>query len=623
MHGRGFCLKKCHKILQRLSRNNKMLSTEPNSYQEAVSALNTLQTNSQVLDKIRKDKQPGSPTNNLPTVVNFLQRAEMSLDDLDKLKIIHVSGTKGKGSVCALCESILRSCGFKTGFYSSPHLVEVRERIRINGQPISKQSFADTLFTVYNRLVATKDQCNGEMPAYFRFLTIMAFHLFLQEKVDVAIIEVGLGGAYDCTNIIKNPVVVGITSLGLDHIRVLGDTIGKIAWQKAGICKPNHPAFTVPQPQDGMNVIFQRANELKANIHCCPKISDYDFKGRPLKLGLAGKHQHVNASLALQLCRTWVQETHPDLIKFEDVEFEPECKRTCVDSEDTSDTPRSWGMPVIQPFVVPQVFMQGLQDCYWAGRTQTFKRENATYYLDGAHTPRSIQACIDWFTEVAEDEANNIDGLVAKALVFNSTGDRKDSALISPLMTCKFDAVAFCPNIVTSDTSGNSADQTNYNTTLSKQLSRCHGNNAIYESLLKTTDTVSHCIGNSGEKRSNGNSFQPLDTQFHEKHIDVTNTEVVKKQHVMDSKEAFVKNNAVFQCISSAMWWLVGIKDSKLKPLQDSPAVPIKLENAVHVQVLVTGSLHLVGGAVKLLDPNLTTMQNLEIANGNSELQRI
>ncbi|XP_033095989.1 folylpolyglutamate synthase, mitochondrial-like [Anneissia japonica] len=635
MHGQGFHLPSWAKILSCLFRGQRMISTVQKTYEDAVSALNTLQTNAQVLDKIRQRKQPGCPSNNLPTVVNFLNRADMTVDELDSLNIIHVSGTKGKGSVCALCESVLRACGFKTGFYSSPHLVEVRERIRINGQPTSKQSFADNLFTVYNRLIATKDQFGGEMPAYFRFLTIMAFQIFLQEKVDVAIIEVGLGGAYDCTNIIKNPVAVGITSLGLDHIRVLGDTIDKIAWQKAGICKPNRPAFTVPQPQDGMKTIYERAKELKTSVHCTPNIDEYDFQGRPLKLGLAGDHQRINASLALQLCKTWLEETHPDFISFEDVDWEPKSKRALIQCEGEGDTASACGMPVISPFVVPLVFMQGLQDCYWAGRTQTFKRENVTYYLDGAHTPRSIQACIKWFTEVAEEESKTIDGPVAKALVFNSTGDRKDSALISPLMACVFDGVAFCPNIVTEDTSGNSADQTNYNTTLSKQLNRCQGNNAIYELLSKTShvhqnDVSSESNGmpnSGGVTEINGTNINSVDLINNEKAIDVTSngSSKVTQPKEQASAKKVVKKNAVFGCISKALQWLAGLKDSKLGgPLQSGPSTPVPLQNAVHIQILVTGSLHLIGGTVKLLDPKLATMQggDTEIKNGKTEVQR-
>ncbi|NXE09655.1 FOLC protein, partial [Lophotis ruficrista] len=190
---------------------------------------------------------------------------------------------------------------------SSPHLVQVRERIRINGQPISKELFSKYFWLVYNRLEETKDPVHASMPAYFRFLTIMAFHVFLQEKVDLAVVEVGIGGAYDCTNIIRAPVVCGISSLGIDHTSILGDTMEKIAWQKGGIFKPGVPAFTVVQPERPLEVLRERAQELECPLYLCPELDAFEGDHRALQLGLAGAHQRSNAALALQLARTWLQ----------------------------------------------------------------------------------------------------------------------------------------------------------------------------------------------------------------------------------------------------------------------------------------------------------------------------
>nr|KAG5699967.1 hypothetical protein BaRGS_001786 [Batillaria attramentaria] len=131
----------------------------------------------------------------------------MQRDEIDKLSIIHVAGTKGKGSTCAYVERILRENGYKTGIFSSPHLIEVRERIRINGRPVNKEVFTKSFWHVYGKLNATKAEHGGMMPGYFGITLLMAFHIFSRvEKVDAAIIEVGVGGEYDATNFMRKPV---------------------------------------------------------------------------------------------------------------------------------------------------------------------------------------------------------------------------------------------------------------------------------------------------------------------------------------------------------------------------------------------------------------------------------
>jgi folylpolyglutamate synthase len=177
-----------------------MAAVSKSDYEKVVSTLNGLQTNAQVLAEIRKQSKNLSEVR-FASVGVHLNRIGIDVDDLDDLNIIHVAGTKGKGSVCAMCESILRSHGLKTGFFSSPHLVEVRERIRINGVPLDKDSFVTYFWKCYDSLMKDKD--NDSMPGFFAFLTLMAYQVFLSEKVDVAIIEVGIGGTYDSTNIIR------------------------------------------------------------------------------------------------------------------------------------------------------------------------------------------------------------------------------------------------------------------------------------------------------------------------------------------------------------------------------------------------------------------------------------
>lgn len=201
------------------------------SYAKAVEKLNSLQSNAALLAQLQK-AGPHMNSRSLPEMRHFLHRIGYTPRELDHLQMIHVSGTKGKGSTSAITQSIIQNYdpSIRTGLFTSPHLIAVRERIRINGRPISEEKFAMYFEQVWDKL-------QGEKPLYFRYLTLLALHTFIQEKVHCAILEVGIGGEYDSTNIIEKPVVCGITALGLDHVNVLGSTIDQIAWHKAGIIK--------------------------------------------------------------------------------------------------------------------------------------------------------------------------------------------------------------------------------------------------------------------------------------------------------------------------------------------------------------------------------------------------
>jgi folylpolyglutamate synthase len=245
------------------------------NYRVAISTLNGLQTNAAVLEQIRRrgDDRMVSEYNRMQ---QYLERVGIAPADLAQLNAVHVSGTKGKGSVCAMTESILRCHGFKTGLYVSPHLLEVRERIRLNGQPLSREEFVSYFWDVYSKLNNTRHLYNDAMPSYFRFLTVMAFSVFLSNKVDVAVVEVGIGGTHDSTNIIEEPVVCGITSLGYDHTDILGPTLFDIAWHKGGICKQHRPAFTVEQRPEALTGLSRRARELGArSLSLSPPLASY------------------------------------------------------------------------------------------------------------------------------------------------------------------------------------------------------------------------------------------------------------------------------------------------------------------------------------------------------------
>ncbi|VDH90749.1 folylpolyglutamate synthase [Mytilus galloprovincialis] len=230
---------------------------------------------------------------------------------------------------------------------------------------------------------------NDSMPAYFAFLTLMAYNIFLKEQTDVAIIEVGIGGQYDSTNLVRKPAVCGVTSLGMDHVSILGNTIEKIAWQKAGIFKPGVPAFTSPQCSEALKVLHERAEEKGCHLEVAPHFSSYERPGEKFKLGIAGHMQKVNASLALQLTRTWMKSQ--GVLKGEVLNGVNEAS---VNGHDD--------LGVAKPFPFNQSLINGLVECKWLGRNQTIKKNKLTYYLDGAHTLESIQQLLSSHPPLAE-----------------------------------------------------------------------------------------------------------------------------------------------------------------------------------------------------------------------------
>jgi len=207
----------------------------------------------------------------------------------ETLKIIHVAGTNGKGSTCAMLSSVLKEAGYKTGFYSSPHLVEYTERIKINGADISKEDFSRLIFKVIN----TADKADIHVTE-FEILTVVAFLYFKENKVDFAVIETGLGGRLDATNVTKKPVLTIITSIDFDHTDRLGNTIEKIAFEKAGIIKNNVPVITL-KDNKGLDVIKNISSERSSELIFADrsKINNYE-------ISLCGLYQLLNLSLVLE-----------------------------------------------------------------------------------------------------------------------------------------------------------------------------------------------------------------------------------------------------------------------------------------------------------------------------------
>jgi dihydrofolate synthase/folylpolyglutamate synthase len=225
-----------------------------------------------------------------------------------KYPTIHIAGTNGKGSTAAMLSSVLTASGYKTGLYTSPHLVSFNERIRVNGKKISDRVVEE--YTKMLKLPILKTRAT-----FFEATTAMAFQYFADQKVDIAVIEAGLGGRYDATNII-HPQVSIITSIALEHTEHLGTTIEQIAYQKGGIVKPQVPCFTAVEDNGALKVLKEIAKEKKSFlIHCHRKI-DIDLKENGLEgiivtaktpdtfynelvVSLCGQHQSKNLSIVL------------------------------------------------------------------------------------------------------------------------------------------------------------------------------------------------------------------------------------------------------------------------------------------------------------------------------------
>jgi dihydrofolate synthase/folylpolyglutamate synthase len=217
----------------------------------------------------------------------------------DSVPIIHVTGTNGKGSVCAYLSSILTTAGYKVGRYISPHLIDWTERISIDGQNIATATLEALLINIQAIIDPTQ-----ESPTQFEVITAAAWWYFAQEKVDIAVMEVGLGGRLDATNVCQQPLVSVITSISREHWQNLGSTVAEIAFEKAGIFKPNCPAVIGQLPESAQTVVKERLQFLNCPtvwVTAAEKLADNYacYQGIEYPLSLAGDFQLTNSAIAI------------------------------------------------------------------------------------------------------------------------------------------------------------------------------------------------------------------------------------------------------------------------------------------------------------------------------------
>ncbi len=247
-------------------------------------------------------------------------------DPQDKIKTVHVAGTNGKGSVCAMLSAYIAEKGFSVGAYTSPYVSDFNEQIRLDNQNITDEDFALLITEI-------KPHCDimdteGNSPTEYEIMTAAAFLFFFQKKVDYAVTEVGLGGLEDATNIISSPVLSVITSISLDHVSILGSSIEEIAAQKAGIIKKGCPVVLSPYQEDSViGVIYEKAKACGSEF-IMPRFkvselaisvlgTEFKFGGRCCRTSLIGAHQAENAAVAVSAVDTLFPEEREKDIAFE------------------------------------------------------------------------------------------------------------------------------------------------------------------------------------------------------------------------------------------------------------------------------------------------------------------
>ena len=239
-----------------------------------------------------------------------LERTETLLEHLgrpqDALKFVHIAGTNGKGSCAAMLASILKTAGYRTGLYTSPYLFRFNERMQLNGKPIGDEDLAALVTQIAPLADAMEDH-----PTEFELITAVALKWFAEQHCDIVVLEVGLGGRFDATNVIPAPEAAVIMNIGLDHTQTLGDTVEKIAAEKAGILKPGCDAVVYEQRESVLDAIRQKAREVGAALHIADfsrLVPEFDslegqsftYKDEPYALALLGDHQLRNAAVVLE-----------------------------------------------------------------------------------------------------------------------------------------------------------------------------------------------------------------------------------------------------------------------------------------------------------------------------------
>lgn len=365
-------------------------------------------------------------------------------------KIVHVAGTNGKGSVCAFLNQIFLESGYHVGLFTSPHLITTRERFVIDGQMVSEESFVEAFNWLCTKINAYQAFHSDYIPTYFERLFFMGMYLFAKAGVTVTVLETGLGGRLDTTNVISNPALCIITEIGLDHVKYLGDTIEQIAYEKAGIIKPKVPVVFLERKKEAFDVIAKKASECGSN---CYTVSKKEYKINEIKkkcidfsvasryydygriiINTSALYQVENAALSIKACEALMRECG-----FRELHV-----------------------------------TEGIRNMCWPGRMEEII---PNVYIDGAHNEDGIEAFVHSLKNTAD--------LENFMLIFSVMQDKRYDKMIEQL--CSLDKVTEFVLTHIPDERGAEPD------TLVRQFRDCTEKKvSLFE---KIEDAVLYCLG--------------------------------------------------------------------------------------------------------------------------------
>lgn len=342
----------------------------------------------------------------------FLQTRDYREEKLGK--IVHIAGTNGKGSVCAFMDAVCRESGYHVGMFTSPHLVTMRERFVIDGKMVSKEDFLEAFWWLEQAIDAYHEQKEDYQPTFFERLFFMSLFLFQKAGVDISIMETGLGGKLDTTNVLEQPSVCVITEIGLDHMAYLGDTIEKIAEEKAGIIKPEIPVVFIDKRPESTVIIEQTAAERKT---CCHKVLKNEYKINEIQ----------KKSIDFSLCSQYynyiglVVDTAA-IYQVENAAIAVRALEVLKEKEELAG-------------ITKETIQRGIRNMRWAGRMEEVLPQ---VYIDGAHNEDGVEAFLESVRAGWQQEEGK-----QCFLIFSAVNDKKYDNMIEMLTKLSY-VTDFC-----------------------------------------------------------------------------------------------------------------------------------------------------------------------------------